>query len=178
MILIIQIQSMPFHFFEFVKPIEEVVRSSGESFSSVHYMKLSDHDIEKAEKIIIAGTSLKDISYLKDLERFTWINETETPILGICGGMQILASCFEEQIKNGKEIGLHTIRFPQQFLGVKDHVEVYELHNKYVEPSVFDVIASSAVYPQVIAHPQKPFYGVLFHPEVRNKSMITWFISD
>ena len=178
MILLIQIQNIPFHYFEFVKPIEDIIKKSGSSFSSIHYKHISAHDIKKAEKIIIAGTSLKDTSYLSDVEKFSWIDECEIPILGICGGMQILAACFNECLEKGQEIGLHTINFSTEFLGEKDKVEVYELHNMYVEPSLFDVIVSSKRYPQIIAHPQKPFFGVLFQPEVRNKSMIAHFIKE
>jgi len=178
MILIIQIQSIPFHYFEFVKPIDDILKTIDASFSSIHYKQLSNQDIKRAEKIIIAGTSLKDNSYLSDVEKFSWIKDCKIPILGICGGMQILAACFDERIKKGQEIGLHAINFSKEFLGEKDDVEVYELHNYYVKSSYFEVISSSKKYPQIIVHPHKPIYGILFHPEVRNKSMIAHFINE
>jgi len=175
LILIIQIHSIPFHYFEFVKPIEDVIKRSGLPFSSIHYKDLSKHHLENARKIIIAGTSLKDHSYLNDKEKFKWIESFKNPILGICGGMQLLAASFNEKIRRGQEIGLHTICYNNDFLGDTGQKEVYELHNNYVEPEYFQVIATSKQYPQAIKHPECPFYGVLFHPEVRNKQLITYF---
>lgn len=178
MILIIQIHSIPFHYYEFVKPIEEVIRSSGTPFSSVHYRNITDERIKNAEKIIIAGTSLKDTSYLNDVEKFSWIHTINIPVLGICGGMQILSAFHGEPILKGQEIGLTTINLKQEFLGLIGDLEVYELHNNYVNPNIFETLGHSDQYPQAIKHPEKPFYGVLFHPEVRNKKMLTHFIND
>jgi anthranilate/para-aminobenzoate synthase component II len=40
---------------------------------------------------------------------------------------------------------------------------------------VFDIF-SKTKYVQAIKHKTKPFYGVLFHPEVRNKGLIEKFL--
>jgi len=61
-------------------------------------------------------------------------------------------------------------------LGESGQKEVYELHDNVVKPTIFDIIATSERYPQAIKHPESPLYGVLFHPEVRNKHMISYFI--
>jgi len=178
MILIIQIHNIPFHYYEFIKPIEDTVKNIGMPFTSIHYNNITKEHLEKSDKIIISGTSLKDNSFLKDIERFAWIKTYEKPLLGICGGMQLIASVFQEEILKGQEIGLHTITYDNEFLGENKKKEVYELHNYYINTKTFETIARSEKYPQAIKHPQRPIYGVLFHPEVRNKNMIEYFIKN
>lgn len=176
MILIIQIHNIPFHYYEFIKPIEDIVKNTGLPYISIHYNNLTKEHLKASDKIIISGTSLKDNAFLKDKEQFTWINTYEKPLLGICGGMQLIATAFQEEILKGQEIGLHTITYNKDFLGEIGEKEVYELHNNYVKPTVFETFATSERFPQGIKHPTKPIYGVLFHPEVRNKNMIEYFI--
>ncbi|HEX9863034.1 MAG TPA: hypothetical protein VGB11_07125, partial [Candidatus Bathyarchaeia archaeon] len=55
--------------------------------------------------------------------------------------------------------------------------KAYALHNYSIQPSLeFDVLADSAKCVQAIKHKHKDIYGVLFHPEVRNKEIIQRFI--
>jgi len=176
MILIIQIHNIPFHYYEFIKPIEDIVKNTGLPYTSIHYNNITKEHLEKSDKIIISGTSLKDNTFLKDKEKFTWINTYDKPLLGICGGIQLIATAFHEEILKGQEIGLHSITYNKEFLGETGEKEVYELHNYYVNAKTFETIATSDKYPQAIRHPQRPIYGVLFHPEVRNKNIIEYFI--
>lgn len=175
MILIIQICNRKFHYLEFIKPIEDVLQRNGIEFESIHYKKFTEEIISRAEKIIISGTSLKDNEFLEDLDDFNWIREFNKPILGICGGMHILGLIFNGELKKQQEIGLTDIKFKEEFLGINGNKQVYELHNLYVESKEFDIFAESKNCPQAIKHKQKPFYGVLFHPEVRNKDLLINF---
>ena len=175
MILTIQMCNIRFHYLEFVKPIEDVLKRNKIEFESIHYKKLTDEILSKAEKIILSGTSLKDNEFLEDLDDFTWIKEFYKPILGICGGMHILGLIFDGELKKQQEIGLTDINFKKEFLGLDNGKQVYELHNYYVESKSFDVIGTSPDCPQAVKHKQKPFYGVLFHPEVRNKELFINF---
>jgi len=176
MILIIEICNKKFHYFEFVKPIEDVLKRNEIEFESIHYKKLDDKIISKAKKIIISGTSLKDNVFLDDIDDFNWIKEFDNPILGICGGMHILGLVLDGELKKQQEIGLTNINFKEEFLGINGKKQVYELHNFYVESKAFDTFAESENCPQAIKHKQKSFYGVLFHPEVRNKDLIINFV--
>jgi GMP synthase (glutamine-hydrolysing) len=176
MILIIQIQNIPFHYYEFVKPIEDIIKNCDSKFVSLHYKLLTSEILKKSSKIIICGTSLIDNSFLKDEKGFNWIKSYDRPILGICGGMQILGIIFNEKILRGQEIGLTYITYNNEFLGENETREVYELHNFYVQTKYFDTFARSDCYIQAIKHPNKLIYGVLFHPEVRNQEIIQYFI--
>ncbi len=175
MILIIQICNRKFHYFEFVKPIEDAFKRNEIEFESIHYKKLTDEIIQKAEKIIISGTSLKDNEFLEDINNFSWIREFDKPLLGICGGTHILGLVFNGKLKKQQEIGLTDIVFKEEFLGINGTKQVYELHNLYVESETFDTFAESKNCPQAVKHKQNPFYGVLFHPEVRNKDLLVNF---
>ena len=175
MILIIKTPNRKLHDFEFVKPIEDVLKRNDFKFKSVHYSRLNKDLLKVTDKIIISGTSLKDNAFLDVINEFNWIKEFEKPILGICGGMHILGLVFNGEIKKSQEIGLTEIIFKKDFLGFHGEHLVYELHNLNVESNEFNIVAVSENCIQAIKHKKKPFYGVQFHPEVRNKSLIENF---
>jgi GMP synthase-like glutamine amidotransferase len=176
MILIIKICKISFHYFEFVKPIEDILKKINKEFITIHYNELTHYLISKADKVIICGTSLRDNSFLLDFEKFNWIKEYEKPVLGICGGMHLLGLVYDGKLKKTQEIGLKKIEFKEKFFDLAGKIEVYELHNLYVESKSFEVVAKSEKCPQVVKHKHKPFYAVLFHPEVRNKKLIERFV--
>ncbi len=175
MILIVQICKNNLHYLEFVKPIEDILRKNHIEFKSIHYKNISAESIFESKKIIIAGTSLKDNTFLKDIKKFYWIKKTTKPILAICGGMHVLGLLFNGKLEKQQEIGIIKIVFYKKFFGFSGSKEVYELHNFYVESEEFDIIATSKNCPQIYKHKSKPFYGILFHPEVRNKDLILNF---
>ncbi len=177
MILIINICNKKFHYLEFVKPIEDILVRNKILFKTVFYKEVNNEVIKKAEKIIISGTSLKDNEFLNDIEEFNWIRKFDKPILGICGGMHILGLIYEGKLKKQQEIGLNNIFFKNEFLGFKGKLEVYDLHNYYVLSNEYKVYGKSKKSPQAVKHKKNPFYGVLFHPEVRNKDLIKNFVN-
>jgi len=176
MIVLIDISKESFHYFEFVKPIEDILVRENTKFLTINYKKFTDTILSKAEKIIISGTSLKDNSFIEDVSHFFWIKNCKKPILGICGGMHLLGLVFEGILQKQQEIGLIEINFKEEFLDMKGTVEVYELHNFYVKSAEFEICATSKICLQAIHHKMRPFYGVLFHPEVRNKELIEYFL--
>jgi GMP synthase (glutamine-hydrolysing) len=55
----------------------------------------------------------------------------------------------------------------------------YELHNYKINPSnTFEILARSKKCIQGIKHKEKEIYGLLFHPEVRNKDIIRRFVFE
>jgi GMP synthase (glutamine-hydrolysing) len=178
MILLIQINNHSFHYLEFVKPVEDILTDINIKFKSVHYKEISSQQISQSKKIIILGTSLKDNSFLEDIDRFQWILEYNNPILGICGGMHILGLLYDGKLKKQQEIGLIEVDFHKSFLGIFGARDVYELHNYFVESSEYLIFATSNNCPQATKHKNKDFFGVLFHPEVRNKNLIVNFVNQ
>ncbi|UCH71660.1 MAG: hypothetical protein JSW62_04475 [Thermoplasmatales archaeon] len=176
MILLIKINSVPFHYFEFVKPVEDIMRKIKTDFITVHYRDLTEGVLLKTDKIIICGTSLKDNMFLENMDYFRWLKNIDKPVLGICGGMHILGLVFDGELHKGQEIGLNNIKFKKKLLEYIGKHEVYELHKFYTTSKEFEIFAESKVCPQAIKHKNKTIYGLLFHPEVRNKSIIEKFV--
>ena len=175
-ILIINICKERLHYYEFVKPIEDILENTGIEFYTKHYTKFNDKDL-KADKIIICGTSLIDNDFIDKIELFNWIKFYKKPVLGICGGMQVISLIFNGELRKETEIGLFEENFVKDFLGMKGKKEVYHLHNNYATlPFGFEQFTSSKI-PQAIKHSEFPIYGVLFHPEVRNKILIENFVN-
>lgn len=183
MILLINICKEAMHYHEFVRPIEDILRKAEEPFITKHYREISRKDIDSCHRIIIAGTSLADSSYAKDLAKFKFLSSFTRPVLGICGGMQILCSVNGCKLDKGMEIGLVELDFNAEFLGIKGSREVYMLHNLIVRDDAvlhdnFHIYSRSngTGYIQSVKHKRFKHYGTLFHPEVRNKDIIQNFL--
>jgi len=178
-ILIINICKERLHELEFVKPIEAILEKQELTFETKHYKNLTIEDIKKPSKIIICGTSLKDNEFLEKEKMFEWILVYSKPLLGICGGMELIGKVYGAQVKKKQEIGLNEINFEIPFLGIYDKKQVYQLHDFYIDLSStknFEIHSKSYYnIPQAIKHKSKPTYGVLFHPEVRNKELVIEF---
>ena len=125
----------------------------------------------------MCGVALKDFDYLNYLDKFNWIKSYSGHLLGICAGAQIIGKVFGEQLKKGQEIGLIKIKKIKQDK-ILDNVilnEVYALHNFYVDtPKNFELLLETK-YPQLFTTGK--IYASLFHPEIRNKNIISNFIN-
>jgi GMP synthase (glutamine-hydrolysing) len=181
MILIINLCKEKLHYFEFVKPIEDILKFQNISFFTRGYREIQDKDLENAKKVIICGTSLADNDFaLSENSRFwKWITNFNKPLIGICGGMQILGLAFGGKIRKETEIGFFKENFEKDFFGLFGYQEVYHLHNYFIDfmQLGFDIYSiSENNICQAVGHPSKPLYGVLFHPEVRQKELIVNFV--
>jgi len=175
MILIISTCKEKIHEMEFVSPIENILKNKKISFFTKHYKEVKENDLKKADKIIITGTSLQDNEFIKDINSFKWIKSIDKPILGICSGMQIILLIYKGRLGNKKEIGYYKENFIKKFLGMNGENEVYHLHNNYITHSKEFISYTKGKVPQAVKHKEKEIYGVLFHPEVRNSSLVEYF---
>jgi len=179
MILVINICKERLHYFEFVKPICDILDKNNHKYFVKSYRELNKKDLEKCSRIIICGTSLYDNEFALNLTSFEWIKSFDKPLLGICGGMQIIGLIFKGKIRKMTEIGFYSEYFKENFLGFFGKCEVYHLHNNYVDFSKlkeFEVFCGKE-FSQAVKHREKNIYGVLFHPEVRGKGLIDEFCS-
>ena len=176
MILLVNICNEKLHYYEFVRPIEDILKENNMKFFVRDYLKVNKRDLKKADKIIICGTSLKDSLFLNNFEKFKWLGDFKKSVLGICGGMQIIGLIFcKKEIRKKTEVGFFKENFNKDFLGLKGSQEVYHLHNYWVHFNKEFIIYNSGKIPQAVKHIKKNIYGVLFHPEVRQKGLILNF---
>ena len=168
MILVVSTCADRLHDLEFVKPVEDILRKDGVKYVTKHYSEIKD--VKDFDYVIICGTSLKDEKFMEDVDKFAWIKSFGKPVLGICAGMQIIGLLFGGKLERQTEIGFYKERL-DDFLGLKEE-EVYHLHNHYVEFKDFEILSKGKVA-QAVRHGN--IYGVLFHPEVRQKELIRNF---
>lgn len=178
MILIIDCtcQDFPMLMEEFVKPITSIVRNAG---YEVQILPLNtEYPPDEIQGIILTGTALMDDQYL-ETGLPDWVVRWTGPVLGICAGMQLIATSFGGRIIPCKEIGMTdiTILKSDPLFSGRDLMNVWELHQSGVWiPESFNTLARSTAGVQVFRLQTRPWYGVLFHPEVRNEWIITNFL--
>jgi GMP synthase-like glutamine amidotransferase len=162
-------------FYEFVLPLCDAVEPL--EYEVLHYLEVKD--VKTYEKVILSGTPLKDFGYLKHIRSFEWIKTCDMPILGICAGMQAIGLVFDSSLEPCKEIGMTEIKTVWENPLFSSTFEAYELHTYSVTPSDdFETIAITEKCIQGIKYKESKIYGILFHPEVRNKDIVERFILD
>ena len=162
-------------FYEFVLPITSAIKDL-EKYTIGHFSDLSRTDIDKCSRIILSGNALEDKQALTRIEDFACIKSCEKPILGICAGMQAISLIFGSTLASCLEIGMAQIKTLKENPLFSSSFKAYELHSCSVQPSrKLDVLAESEKCAQAMKHKEKEIYGVLFHPEVRNREIIKRF---
>lgn len=165
---------------EFVAPVERIVRQEGFVTRIRHYRDIVSGDPAAADGAILCGTALKDVGYLERLDRFAWLPSFPRPVLGICAGMQVIARVHGGDVRPDVSIGMarQEVIAPDTLFAGRDRFDAYELHGlSVVPPASFRVLAVSPSGVRAIRHREKPVYGVMFHPEVRNEWLIRRFLS-
>lgn len=178
MILIVDMnwQKDSLSFNEFVLPIVSVVEPL-EECTIKHFLELEPSELDGYSKVVLSGTALKDHATLKQIDKFSWINNFNKPLLGICAGMQTISLVFDEPLTPCLQIGMTDISTLKENALFQGTFKAYALHNYSVQPSqTFEALAESTKCIQAIKHKQKDIYGILFHPEVRNQETLTRFI--
>ncbi len=179
MILVVDLNSKKdsLGFYEFVSPIVAIAAELTDCVVA-HYSELTRQDLSSCNKIILSGTPLKDIVTLNQTDRFMWLEDCVKPIFGICAGMQTICLFFGSRLIKCSEIGMTQVTTLKTNPLFSSSFKVYALHNYAIQPSsAFDALAESTKCIQAVKHKRKAIYGVLFHPEVRNKEIIQRFIS-
>ncbi len=134
--------------------------------------QLSDHD--DAIGFIVSGapiliTEVDTSPYLKQLD---WIKTSTRPVLGICFGHQLIGllhDALSSRIKEDRDWQTIEIlvdcplfdRLPNEIQMMEDHCEAISIPENFVHVAVSDACVNEGMM-----HPEKPLYGVQFHPEV------------
>lgn len=163
---------------EYVSPVARIVSSAGYKWQEVYFSKISPENIADAEGIILCGTALKDNAFTERLRDLAWLRDTKCPVLGICAGMEALCLVFGSRLRPVEEIGMTEVLVtqPDPILGEPRQFTAYEVHSFSCEPpSGWITIAVSDKCVQAFRHPDRPVFGVMFHPEVRNDAVVERF---
>lgn len=148
---------------------------------TLHYLKIPS-------ELVPNTTSLEDIkaknpsglilgggpSVERSGNSIEYVKKLDYPILGICLGHQIIAQAYGGQISSAvsesyAQIQINILDENDIFKGLGPQLEVWASHKDEVTqlPPEFKVLASSAICDvEAMKHPEKPVYGIQFHPEV------------
>lgn len=165
---------------EFVWPIQRALHTPSKV---VHISALKKADVQSASAVIFSGCPLKDNGFLKLVPKLQWLKESQTPMLGICAGHQLLGMLFSGKISHAEKpvIGWTALR-KKAAHPLTNHLgksfSAFELHGNLMSlPKGFKVLISSAHNPnEMMVHSKKKIVGVEFHPEVRNERIIQRFV--
>jgi GMP synthase-like glutamine amidotransferase len=164
--------------YEFVQPIASHLISSGFVCKIMHFTDITRDALDLCDKIILCGTALKDNYYADRLELFSWLKDCDKPVFGICAGMQIISAVFGGKIVPRPSIGLERIKIIRDspLLGEPREIEGYHLHNFGVTlPEDFLLLAGDQEAVEAFWHRVRPIFGIIFHPEVRNRWILARF---
>lgn len=164
--------------YEFVNPIMDSLHELGHSTRVLHYSQITSQAIDRSKGVILCGTALQDNDYAAHLDAFSWIKRCKRPLLGICAGMQVISAVYGGSIVPHQSIGLANIEVLQNsiLLGVPHSFEGYHLHNYAATlPDNFEILAGTKEAPDAFCHASNPTFGIIFHPEVRNRWILKRF---
>ncbi|HNX39121.1 MAG TPA: gamma-glutamyl-gamma-aminobutyrate hydrolase family protein [Methanothrix sp.] len=179
-ILLLDLASQQAHLsrYELVRPIGSILQKAGHACHVIHYSDLRPEDLQECGGVILCGTALMDNGYAENLSAFSWLKDFCRPVLGICAGMQVISAAFGGSIVSHPSIGLEKIDIIQAspLLGGPRAIEGYMLHNFAASlPEDFMLLAGRAEAAQAFRHTVRPIYGIIFHPEVRNRWILESF---
>lgn len=157
---------------------ERLATASGEAVEVAHYEEVQPQRLARATSIVLSGStapwSVRDPDELDRLGEA--VVSSGTPVLGICGGMQLLARFAGGRLATSRqpEHGFLPIRIKDRsdlLRGLPSEVHVFQDHDDEIVhlPAGFRVLASSrGCAVQAIADPARGWWGTQFHPEESN----------
>ncbi len=167
---------------QYTQLIARRVREVG-VYSEIRAWDISDEEIREFNPrgVILSGGP-ESVTEADSPRAPSLVFELGVPVLGICYGMQTMAAQFGGEVQGSdvSEFGYAQIRVTGNtglLHDIKDHVDhdgaslldVWMSHGDKVTrlPDDFDLMAETDSCPIAgMAHRDKPFYGIQFHPEV------------
>jgi len=152
-----------------------LTEASDQHVDASHYEEVDASRLARASSIILSGStapwSVRDQAELDALGEA--VVAAGRPTLGICAGMQLLATFAGGEIGpyGSSEHGFHPIQIHDDtdlLRGLPAEVVVFHDHDHELVtlPDGFRVLASSpACAVQAIADPERRWWGTQFHPE-------------
>ena len=153
-----------------MKDIKESLK--GEEIKIIHFEKFKLEQAEGFTHIILTGGDYW-VNLRKFSEEVKLIRNSQTPILGICYGMQLIAKSFESDLKILKKLNkgntdVKILKENELFEKIPKEIKVFE-YRQYAINNLgknLKILAESEYGIEVIKHKTKKIWGVQFHPEV------------
>jgi len=161
-----------------IPKIKKNVESNGFTCQIVNYLDCKGVKLENIRGIILSGSTHNPYRLLQSLELFLQqAIQKNIPILGICGGHQVLALMYgvELQKYDKKLIGNYKVNIIKEnplFKNLPKNPEFFESHIHHVSlPKNFELLANSSTSEnEAMKMKGKPVYSTQFHPELSGKN--------
>jgi len=173
---------------------EQIEAQTGLRCVIVHFTEVRGGDLDRGnvKAILITGRS-RIVSRELDASFYPLIRDTEIPVFGFCGGMQLIGQAYSAKVERMRELRpgeedpnpsynpgqfkewgftpVQIVRRDPLFEGLPEEIVVREAHAYHVVqvPDGFELLASTAECKvQAFKHRQRLVYGTQFHPEVND----------
>ncbi len=166
-VLVVSLCTEPLAELEYVRPLVAALERAGKPCTVIQAAELTNGAIAAHDAVILSGAPLLDDAFRERDWRV--LVTARKPVLAICAGAQALALAHGGQVEANEEIGLVSLEgdgtlLPRRF-------DAYALHRHAATPPPgFTALARSTRCVHAFRNERK--LGLLFHPEVRNASLI------
>lgn len=156
--------------------LRKCLELNGASVTAVGWNGCSPSEFGRFDGVALSGSPdmlSEERARLKYAEEMESIRGTATPLLGVCFGLQLIATAFgSEVVKDARPVldfvSTDLIVDDPLFAGIPKPASLLESRHEVVKsvPSGFRLIARSETSPIAgVRHEKLPIYGVQSHPE-------------
>ena len=153
-----------------IEHVNSIVDKLNANTDIKHYTEISD-SLENYDGIILSGQPIDDPSYeTEQVQRdYAWVKDIQVPLLGICGGHQVIGIIYGSEVITSEEEGVYDV-----IVDIEDPIirglktfKAYSQHKDAITlPSDFIQLAHThRCENAMMKHKDKPIYGTQFHPE-------------
>ena len=169
------------NFSQHINELEQAVKNEGKNPTIIHCMDFKEKDADEFDAVILSGGSLLPIKNDYGLydEQRSLIQNSNTPLLAICLGFQMMCAEFESEMTSyypNKIKGCYEIEQLENdpiFTGIKNQpLNVIQAHYHSVTKTgnQLKTLAKSEHGTEIIKHKEKNQYGFQFHPELKDEN--------
>lgn len=143
----------------------------------IHFLDATKENIDSFDPTAVILTGYKQPLSTYDFDEmeglFSFLRETELPVLGICGGHQFIGKAYGSDIVplGSLEKGFFKVTLTEDdpiLSGLSSPIKTFFWHELQVDPLPRDFVllgSGELCTIQIMRHRTKPIYGVQFHPE-------------
>ena len=152
------------------------LRDNGAAVASIEWDQASTERFNAHDGVVLSGSPdmmSEEETQAKFAAEIDAIRDSDTPVLGVCFGHQMIAHAFgAEVVKDGKHVlemvETRVLKEDPLFRGLPRSLMLLESRHEVVKslPKGFRLLATSDVSRiATMKHETRPLYGVQFHPE-------------